>query len=556
MTTTKILIEDRNYTSWKIVDNPDNLEVEPLKYKLFHDDTIYISDNKIEVVHSPVKTSNDHPGVLVLDVMKTYGKKKDKFMYKCIPDDRHLPIFLVPYKVKENNYENKYITFKYDRWRYKHPEGIITNNLGDVSNLTSFYEYQLYCKSLNASIQKFTQDTTRVLKKYTEDEVVNKILNAYPQIKDRTKMSNIFTIDPPGSTDYDDGFSVKTANGQTKISIYIANVTLWMEGLDLWNSFSNRIATIYLPDRRRPMLPTRLSDFLCSLQENQLRFALVCELTVEGKEIKKVDFFNSLIRVYKNYRYEEPDLLADSNYIELINTVKPISRKNKYASITVQNSNELVSYLMITMNYYTAKKMIEKENGIYRSAFIKGTLVEKKGVPDDVLKQITMWNSASGQYQHFGENLKHELLDLESYVHITSPIRRLVDLLNMITLQTNLGLINFGKRSESFYSFWHGKLDYINTTMRSIRKVQTDCTLLNACVNDKTYLDKIFTGYIFDKIKRMDGMYQFMVYLDELKMFSRVLSKSEIDNFTKCNFKMYVFQDEDRLKRKIRIQML
>ena len=89
----------------------------------------------------------------------------------------------------------------------------------------------------------------------------------------------------------------------------------------------------------------------------------------------------------------------------------------------------------------------------------------------------------------------------------------------MITLQNNLGLINFGKRSERFYSFWHDKLDYINTTMRSIRKVQTDCTLLNACVNDKTYLDKTFTGYIFDKIKRMDVMYQCMLYLDVLKMF-------------------------------------
>ena len=56
------------------------------------------------------------------------------------------------------------------------------------------------------------------------------------------------------------------------------------------------------------MLPTRLSDFLCSLQEKQLRFALVCELTVKGKEIKNVEFFNSLIRVYKNYRYESESI--------------------------------------------------------------------------------------------------------------------------------------------------------------------------------------------------------------------------------------------------------
>ena len=551
MTTTKILIEDRNYSSWKIVDNKDKINIDPLKLKLFHDDTIFISEDKIlEVVHSPVKISNDHPGILVLDVMKTYGKKKDKFMYKCIPDDRHLPIFLVPYKITNNNYENKYITFKFDRWRDKHPEGIITNNLGDVSKLSSFYEYQLYCKSLNASIQKFTQDTTRALKKYNEEEIVNNILIEYPNIENRIETDRVFTIDPPGSTDYDDGFSIKNVNDTSVVSIYIANVSLWLESLDLWNSFSNRIATIYLPDRRRPMLPTRLSDFLCSLQENQMRFALVCEVTIKDNKIIGTRFVNSLIKVYKNYHYEEELLKKDENYKNLLKTIRPISKKIKYASITVNNSNEVVSYLMIMMNYYSAKKMIESKNGIYRSAFLKNSIEVKKDVPDDVLKQIMLWNSASGHYQLYGDNLNHELMNLESYIHITSPIRRLVDLLNLITLQKNLGLIEFKHSCDMFHNRWNDRIEYINTTMRSIRKVQTDCNLLNVCVNNKSHLDKTFKGYMFDKIKRMDGLYQYMVYVEELKMFSRVISKEEFENFTDGNFKMFVFHDEDRLKRK------
>ena len=30
--------------------------------------------------------------------------------------------------------------------------------------------------------------------------------------------------------------------------------------LNIWESFSRRVSTIYLPDRKRPMLPTILSD--------------------------------------------------------------------------------------------------------------------------------------------------------------------------------------------------------------------------------------------------------------------------------------------------------
>ena len=55
---------------------------------------------------------------------------------------------------------------------------------------------------------------------------------------------------------------------------------------------------------------------------------------------------------------------------------------------------------------------------------------------------MKIWNSNAGQYvshRQFEENTKlykgHQMLDLEAYVHITSPIRRIVDLLNIIMLQ-------------------------------------------------------------------------------------------------------------------------
>jgi ribonuclease R len=79
-----------------------------------------------------------------------------------------------------------------------------------------------------------------------------------------------------GSMDFDDGFSiVPLENGNYKVSVYIANVFLWLETFGLWKSFSKRVSTIYLPDRRRPMFPTILSESLCILQNNQDRISLI-----------------------------------------------------------------------------------------------------------------------------------------------------------------------------------------------------------------------------------------------------------------------------------------
>ena len=73
-----------------------------------------------------------------------------------------------------------------------------------------------------------------------------------------------------------------------------------MDGnFQIWDSFSDRISTIYLPDRRRPMLPTCLSECLCSLLEKRTRFSFVCELTIKKYEIIGIDFYNAAICVSK-----------------------------------------------------------------------------------------------------------------------------------------------------------------------------------------------------------------------------------------------------------------
>ena len=60
-----------------------------------------------------------------------------------------------------------------------------------------------------------------------------------------------------------------------------------MDYLNLWSSFSKRISSIYLPDKKRSMLPTILSDCLCSLKEKENKICFVLDIYYdEHNEIK------------------------------------------------------------------------------------------------------------------------------------------------------------------------------------------------------------------------------------------------------------------------------
>jgi exoribonuclease R len=575
----KIHVNDRSYNSWEVFDtnkfNKIEVNINPIEGKLFANDVFTIDKhNKVSIVHSSIRSGPAIPGVLILDGNKTYGRERKltegsknhvgRLLYKCVPDDTRLPPFLVPYEMKHTGFskvfKNMYVTINFDDWEDKHPRAKLDNVIGPVDILDNFYEYQLYCKSLHASIQKFQKDTNKSLENKSHDAIIETIINKYPNIEDRTNQSywNIITIDPQNSVDYDDGFSiVELEEGVKQLSVYISNVTIWMDVLNLWNSFSRRISTIYLPDKKRPMLPTILSDCLCSLQQNVRRVAFVMDVFIKENEIINTKFCNALIKVSNNYVYEDPKLLGEHKYHKILETAQELSKKYKYMN-SVRNSHELVSYLMILMNYHCAKELIKHRTGIFRSTIIKREFSVPDTLPEDVGKFIKIWNSASGQYIDGSEivDTRHDFLDVDAYIHITSPIRRLVDLLNMIKFQSTLGLIHLSENTNKFYEKWLNEIEYINITMRSIRKVQCDCSLLDLCHNKPEIMEKDYDGYLFDKLYRNDGLYQYIVFLPELKLSSRVTLREDFDNFISKKFKLFIFSDEETFKRKIRLHLL
>jgi len=571
-----ISIHNRDYSAWSFYsEHPNNIistndlpilpTINPLTSKLFNGDIINIRHDTTYSITSSYANNAHIPGVLILEGNKTFGRtpNKKRLYYKCIPFDNGLPVFLIPYNAPigfSKVQTNHYVTFHIDNWTGKHPYGILTETLGSVDDLNAFYEYQLYCNNLNTSITQFTKTTNALFKKHSVEDYIRQIAtNSNFQIEDR-QSEYVFSIDPGGSVDFDDAFSIQPLLlQQYRVSIYIANVYVWIETLNLWNEMTVRPSTIYLPDRKRTMLPTVLSDEICSLQEDQPRFALAMDIIVDrdGRVDTEIPprYTNVLIRVKKNYVYEEPKLLKNSHY-------KTMFALSKLMNPSVIDSHDVVAHFMVLMNATVGEYMKTQSVGIFRSATYINQTDNNDSIdtlPAETGRLIRTWNNTHTQYTGYSPdtNLQHDIMGIDAYVHITSPIRRIVDLINqMILLKTNGIVQTFSPDASTFLDEWLHKIEYINTTVKSIRKVQTDCELLTKCVSSPEIMENLHTGILFDKNKKTDTLFAYMVYMEDIKILARISSDIDYALYTKVNCKLYLFQDEDKVRNKIRTVIL
>lgn len=532
----KVAINNRAYDSWEFTQDDVKVDIPlliPSKHKLLHDDLVLFKDDTVVILESPFRDTV-LAGVLILG--KTYGRSGKRLLYKCIPDNKSLPVFLVPYNVAatfSKVAKNKYIAFRFANWDSDHPHGEIKDTLGDVDSLEAFNEYQLYRRGLHLSLAQFTK-ASKILIKDNELSCIEKIL-AIPnyQIEDLRSVENVFTVDPVDCNDFDDAFSSTVENGVATINIYIANVFLWLETYGLWEHMTDRVSTIYLPDKKRPMLPPLLSEDLCSLKQGADRFAFMMSVKYDMQTLKPIDnpvFKNVLINISKNYAYEDKKLGKNPAY------------KVLRALAQTDDSHDVVAFWMIRMNAAAAEHLRNRGKGIFRISegenllekpvFKGGGIGELLVLPGAVYSEVCA---------------PHSQLGVDAYVHITSPIRRLVDILNQILFQTDVSVLG-----QTFLDKWTRNLDEVNRATKDIRKTQMDCELL-ALVN-KNGCPQEFSGILFDRTA-VSARYEYAVYIEELKMFSRIKLEDHIENFTKSQFRIFVFEDEDRLCRKIRLQI-
>jgi len=566
MSNYKLCVNNQNYNSCDFFDTINlqkcKLNINHIEYKLFSNDVFTIDENNKtpQLLYSDIRSGSIIPGVLILTGNKTYGrkqinKKEGKLLYKCIPNDKCLPSFLIPYEIKNIGFvkviNNLYITFTFDEWREKHPMGKIENIIGDISELNNFYNYHLVCNKLNISIRKFTSYVSKIINNNETINIMKNIKNKYPSIEDRTNKQiwHIITIDPPNTKDFDDGFSIiNHDNDIQQLSIYISNVVIVMDFLNLWDLFTKNVSTIYLPNQKQSMIPNILSERLCSLTENCNRIAFVMDIYIKKNKIIDIKYSNCLINVYKNYCYEEDKLIENKKYQLIFDIVSNLSISYPYINV-IKNSHDIVRNLMCIMNYNCAKIFIKHKTGIFLS-IINKELPRYNIIPEEICKFITIWNYKTSQYINGITKI-----NIDDYTPITSPIRRIVDLLNMLKFQSLTGMVEISKNADNFYDKWVEELEYINITMKKIKKVQRNCALLELCYQNPELMEKEYEGYLFNKISTKNDLYKFIVFIPELKLYSSIKTKDKFNNYDCKKIKLFLFKDDNSFKRKIRIHI-
>lgn len=113
------------------------------------------------------------------------------------------------------------------------------------------------------------------------------------------------TIDGEDAKDLDDAVSLSKEGEDFILGVHIADVTNYVqENSALDREALKRGTSVYLVDRVIPMLPHRLSNGICSLNEGVDRLALSCLMKVgPDGEVKDYRIVESVIRVDKRMTY-------------------------------------------------------------------------------------------------------------------------------------------------------------------------------------------------------------------------------------------------------------
>lgn len=303
----------------------------------------------------------------------------------------------------------------------------------------------------------------------------------------------IVTIDGEDAKDLDDGVYAEERDGEFFLGVYIADVSHYVKpktALD--REAFERGTSIYPVDRVVPMLPTELSNGICSLNAGVDRLAMACEMKINSAG-RVVDYkiFPTVIHVFKRLSYTQVNKFLDgdknlSDCAENLNALKKIhglrkkirsergaidfdlpemkiilNAAGKPLEITkrIQTIGEsIIEECMLLANETVAEHTIRnKIPSLYRvhelpspdkvltlnnllahfslhinkgkePSEFQKVLSKVKNLPAE--KVITSYALRTMQQARYSpENLGHFGLAAKFYTHFTSPIRRYPDLI-------------------------------------------------------------------------------------------------------------------------------
>jgi len=284
--------------------------------------------------------------------------------------------------------------------------------------------------------------------------------------KDLT-MLPIMTIDGQATLDFDDAISIEDFGDRYRLGIHIVDVGHYIKKGDVIDQEAlARGSSIYMPDMKIPMLPSRLAEDLCSLRAGELRPAISVRVDLDHAfAISGTEIFASLIRVKDQLTYYDVNLAAgESREIGILWQIAETFRQKRLAdgavqitlpeiSIWIDEHQEakvsrinrespgrmLVSEIMIMANWLMAKFLIEHQApAVFRSQIGPKDRLYKRN--EGTLFQNWMQRRLLNRFilSHSAE--PHSGLGLSAYVTATSPIRKYFDLATQRQIRAILGL--------------------------------------------------------------------------------------------------------------------
>ena len=277
----------------------------------------------------------------------------------------------------------------------------------------------------------------------------------------------LITIDGQSTLDYDDAISLETTEQGYRLGIHIIDVAAHVPSdspVDL--AARRRASSIYMPDDKLPMIPTTLSEDLCSLKQGAIRPAISTLVHMSRFfEVQDYEIVPSLIKVHKQMSYSEANLLNGQNDpITSLHKIATILREKRikagaiqitlpevnvwiedkneirYAKVDRENpSRMLVSEMMIFANALMAEFIAKNDApAVFRSqAAPKQRLF--KGIETSLLPNFMQRKHLSRAVIGTKPEL-HAGLGVKAYVTATSPIRRYHDLLTQRQIRAILGM--------------------------------------------------------------------------------------------------------------------
>lgn len=200
----------------------------------------------------------------------------------------------------------------------KKPEGYVSEILGHkndpgVDILSIVKSYDIPTEFPEEVMEQVSKVSDEVLE---EDKAGRKDIRHWQTV----------TIDGEDAKDLDDAITLTKENGIYTLGVHIADVSHYVtENSPLDKEAVNRGTSVYLVDRVIPMLPHKLSNGICSLNQGTDRLALSCIMIINEKgEIIDHEVAETLINVDRRMTYTAVNEIITNKNPEVISEYKEL----------------------------------------------------------------------------------------------------------------------------------------------------------------------------------------------------------------------------------------